>query len=89
VFLGGYRFVRYKSKNEHTPLSKVTIVGSAMPNLTYMLVFPDDDGLKAAWGRFRTDPDWLKMRAIPEYADKEIVSRITNRVLIPASYSEI
>ena len=27
--LGGYRFDRYKSKNEHTPLSKVTIVGNA------------------------------------------------------------
>jgi leucyl aminopeptidase len=26
--LGGYRFVRYKSKNEHTPLSKVTVVGN-------------------------------------------------------------
>ena len=26
--LGGYRFDRYKSKKEHTPLSKITIVGS-------------------------------------------------------------
>jgi hypothetical protein len=66
-----------------------TILGSAMPNLTYLLVFPDDPGLKAAWGRFRTDPEWLKLKAIPEYADKEIVSKVTNRLLTPASYSEV
>ena len=31
----------------------------------------------------------LKLKAIPEYADKEIISRITNIGLTPASYSEI
>lgn len=65
------------------------LVGSAMPNLTYLLVFPDDEGRKAAWDRFRGDAEWLKLRAIPEYADKEIVSRITNLVLTPTSYSQI
>jgi len=66
-----------------------TVVGGAMPNLTYLLVFPDDEGRKAAWNRFREDPEWLKLKAIPEYADKEIVSRITNIILTPAPYSEI
>lgn len=63
--------------------------GTAMPNLTYMLVFPDEAGRAAAWDKFRTDQTWLKLKAIPEYADKEIVSRITNKVLTPTSYSEI
>jgi hypothetical protein len=66
-----------------------TIVGAAMPNLTYMLVFPDDAGREAAWQRFRDDAEWKKLRAIPEYADKEIVSKITNKILMPAAYSEI
>jgi NIPSNAP len=66
-----------------------TIVGSAMPNLTYMLVFPDDAERAAAWSRFKEDAEWKKLRAIPEYADKEIVSRITNKILVPTSYSEI
>ncbi|OAI44886.1 NIPSNAP family containing protein [Planctomycetaceae bacterium SCGC AG-212-F19] len=66
-----------------------TVVGGAMPNLTYLLVFPDDEGRKAAWNRFREDPEWLKLKAIPEYADKEIVSRITNIILTPAAYSEL
>ncbi|MFO0930819.1 MAG: NIPSNAP family protein [Gemmataceae bacterium] len=65
------------------------IAGALMPNLTYMLVFPDDAGRKAAWSRFVADPAWLKLRAIPAYADKEIVSRITNLLLTPAAYSEI
>jgi hypothetical protein len=63
--------------------------GSRMPNLTYMLVFPDEAGRTAAWNRFRTDDAWVKLKAIPEYADKEIVSRITNKVLPPEPYSEI
>jgi hypothetical protein len=66
-----------------------TVIGPAMPNLTYMLVFPDDAGLEAAWKRFRDDQEWLKLKAIPEYADKEIVSRITNKILSPTAFSEI
>jgi hypothetical protein len=66
-----------------------TIIGPAMPNLTYMLVFPDDDGRKAAWSRFGGDEEWKKLKTIPEYADKEIVSNITNKILTPTAFSEI
>jgi hypothetical protein len=65
------------------------VVGSAMPNLTYMLVFPEQTGRKGAWDRFRADPERLKLKAVPEYAGTEIVSRITNKVLTPTAYSEI
>jgi hypothetical protein len=65
------------------------VAGAAMPNLTYLLVFPDEAGRKTAWDTFRADPAWLKLKAIPEYADKEIVSRITNHILAPATYSEL
>jgi hypothetical protein len=65
------------------------LVGSALPNLTYLLVFPDDDARKAAWDKFRADPEWLKLKSMPEYADKEIVSKITNVLLTPAKYSEV
>lgn len=66
-----------------------TIIGANLPNLTYLLVFPDDAGREAAWKKFRDDEEWLKLKAIPEYADKEIVSRITNKLLTPTAYSEI
>lgn len=66
-----------------------TITGLRMPNLTYMLTFPNDDARKEAWGKFRTDPQWLKLRTMEEYADKNIVSKIWNRILKPAPYSQI
>jgi hypothetical protein len=66
-----------------------TVVGAAMPNLTYMLVFPDDAAREAAWSKFRDDDEWKKLKSIPEYADKEIVSHITNKLLTPTAYSEI
>jgi hypothetical protein len=66
-----------------------TICGTNMPNLTYMLVFPDDAGRQAAWKHFGGDDEWKKLKSVPEYADKEIVSHITNKILTPASYSEI
>src|SRR5947209_11219032 len=57
-----------------------TILGAAMPNLTYLLVFPDEPGRAAAWSHFRDDAEWIKLKSIPEYADKDIVSRITNKI---------
>ncbi len=66
-----------------------TVIGPAMPNLTYMLVFRDDAERQAAWGRFGNDAEWKKLKSIPEYADKEIVSHITNRILKPMAFSEI
>jgi hypothetical protein len=66
-----------------------SVAGTALPNLTYLLVFPDEAGQKAAWDRFRADEEWKKLRAIPEYADKQIVSRITNLILTPTDYSRI
>jgi NIPSNAP len=66
-----------------------TLIGSKMPNLTYMLVFPDNAEHDAAWKRFGGDQDWKKFSGMPEYSDKEIVSRITNKILAPAPYSQI
>lgn len=65
------------------------LAGPALPNLTYLLVFPDEAGRAAAWGRFGKDPAWLELRGMPGYADKEIVSKITNTILAPRPYSEI
>ncbi len=66
-----------------------TLVGTKMPNLTYMLAFDSLDEQKAAWKRFLSDPDWKELRAMPEYSDKKILCGITNLSLIPADYSQI
>lgn len=66
-----------------------SLAGTNRPNLTYLLVFNDEEARKAAWNTFRTDPDWLALKAKPEYADKEIVSKITNKILLPRFYSQL
>ena len=66
-----------------------TIIGAKMPNLTYMLTFDDDTARGAAWKRFGADPDWQKLKSIPEYMDKNIVSHITNKILVPTASSQI
>jgi hypothetical protein len=64
-----------------------TLVGSNLPNLTYMLGFDDADAMKAAWGKFLVDPEWLKLKADPRF--KDTVSKVTNLVLHPAPCSQI
>lgn len=65
------------------------VVGSRLPNLTYLLAFDDEAAEKAAWKRFGEDAEWQKLRAKPEYADKALLSRITNKPLVKAEGSEI
>jgi hypothetical protein len=65
------------------------IAGPRMPNLTYMLAFENDKARTDAWNTFRADPAWLKLRAVPEYEDKRIVSGIRNILLSPLSCSQI
>jgi hypothetical protein len=65
------------------------LIGSRLPNLTYLLVYDDDDARQAAWKKFGGDPEWQKLRAIPEYTDKRIVSKITNKLLTPTPYSQV
>ncbi len=66
-----------------------TLSGLKMPNLTYMLMFKDHAEQKANWRKFGSHPDWQKLRAMPEYADKKILCNITNLNLKPAPYSQI
>lgn len=61
--------------------------GVKLPNLTYMLGFDNDAAMKAAWAKFTTHPDWIKLRADPLYRDT--VSAITNLVLRPIDGSQI
>ncbi|MEW6303459.1 MAG: NIPSNAP family protein [Verrucomicrobiota bacterium] len=66
-----------------------SLLGTRLPNLTYLLTFDDKAELDANWNVFRKDPAWLKLKAIPEYADAKIVSKITNKILHPLAYSQI
>jgi hypothetical protein len=66
-----------------------TLIGARLPNLTYMLSFPDLAELESKWKSFRDHPDWKKLSSDPHFAFESIVSNITNLILYPASYSQI
>ena len=63
------------------------LVGSGLPCLTYMLAFADAAAREKAWTAFRDDPEWIKLRDQPQYAD--IVSGIDASVLRATDYSQI
>lgn len=66
-----------------------SFAGRNLPNLTYMLTFDDLADRDKKWGTFRVDPEWEKMRAIPEYADALIVSNVTSSILRGLPFSDI
>jgi hypothetical protein len=66
-----------------------TLVGTKLPNLTYMLVYDDIPAHDAAWKTFIADPEWKKLSTTPGYTDAEIVSNISNVFLRPTPYSQI
>ena len=66
-----------------------TLIGPRLPNLTYMLSFPDVSELNAKWKAFGSDPDWKKLSSSPKFDYEAIVSNISNLILNPASYSQI
>jgi hypothetical protein len=65
------------------------IFGEELPNLTYMLTYPDLATREKNWATFVNDPEWKKLSATPGYTDPEIVASITNALLRPAAYSQI
>lgn len=66
-----------------------TLVGTHMPNLTYMLVFDSMAARDENWSKFVSDPEWKKLSTTPGYTDPEILTNITSVFLRPAAYSQI
>jgi NIPSNAP len=65
------------------------LIGSRLPRLTYMVSFSDLKQLDDLWNAFRSDPQWKKLVASPEFSFEPIVNNVTNLVLNPAPYSQI
>jgi NIPSNAP len=66
-----------------------TLVGSRMPNLTYMLSLTDLTELDAKWAAFGNDPNWKKLSSSQRYAYDQIVTNVSNLILSPLNCSQI
>jgi len=53
------------------------------------MVFPDLAGREKAWATFGADPEWARLKALPGYADAEVVSGITATLLRPTDASQL
>jgi hypothetical protein len=89
-YYGAEEFVEITAcHDDSTVFFGEALIGSKMPNLTYMLAFESEAEQKANWGKFGSDPDWKRLSGMAEYADKAILCGITNLLLKPAEYSQI
>jgi hypothetical protein len=66
-----------------------TIIGSRMPNLTYMLAFDSLADRETKWKAFGDDSEWKQLRSKPGNSDAELVSNISNMILRPLPFSPI
>ncbi len=65
------------------------LIGERLPQLTYMLSFPDLGQMNAMWDAFRADAGWKKLQADPRFNYEQLVVKITNLVLNPTAYSQV
>jgi hypothetical protein len=79
----------FRDNGLHPVFFGEALVGSKMPNLTYMLSFKSREEQAANWKRFVSSPEWKELSSIPEYADKKILCGITNLLLKPSASSQI
>lgn len=63
------------------------LIGPHLPNLTYMITFDDMAEHDKNWKKFGEDPEWIRIKDLPEYADT--VSHIERTFLKPTDFSQI
>lgn len=66
-----------------------TLVGTRLPNLTYMLSFDSLTDRDRLWAAFGSNPAWQQLSHSPRYAFEQIVTNVDNLILTPAPYSQI
>lgn len=63
------------------------LAGPIMPAVMYLTWYKDEATRNAAWDKFRTHPDWQRIKVLPEYA--HTATRNTSLFLSPLPYSQI
>lgn len=63
-------------------------VGDFSDRLIYIVAFEDAGQREKAWGSFRNDPEWQKVRSESE-ANGPLVKSVFNTLLAPTDYSPL
>jgi len=63
------------------------LTGDELPNLVYMVTYPQSSDRKSYWDKFGSDPRWVAIKDLPEYA--ETVSTIHSHMLRAIEGSDI
>src|ERR1700719_5039986 len=66
-----------------------TLIGSRLPNLTYMLAFDSLADRDKKWAAFRASDEWKALSTSPKYAFETVVSNINSFIFTPTAYSQI
>lgn len=64
-----------------------SLAGPDCPNLIYMLAAENEEAHKKHWKSFLADPEWDRIKVLPEY--KDTVSKIQNWFLKPTEFSQL
>lgn len=87
MFNTGGEIALFKRLNFNAVFYAEVIAGSHMPNLMYMTSFNNMAERDAHWKIFGADPEWTKLKVMPEYLNT--VSRNDTQLLNPAEFSEL
>ncbi|MDR2139166.1 MAG: NIPSNAP family protein [Tannerella sp.] len=63
------------------------LAGPRMPALMYLTWYKNEDARNTAWQHFGENPDWIRIKSLPEYA--YTATNNQSIFLSPMSYSEI
>jgi len=86
MFNQGGEIKLFEKLNFNAAFYAQVIVGSYMPNLMYMTTFENLPSREAHWKTFLADPDWLKLKTMPEFLNT--VSKNNTLLLFPTDYSD-
>lgn len=53
----------------------------------YLLEWPDEPTLRAAWAQFMADEEWKEIKRVTSAQHGDLVGSITDRILLPTEYS--
>ena len=87
MFNEGGEIALFKRLNFNAVFYSQVIAGSHQPNLMYMTSFNNKGDRDEHWKKFGEDPEWNKLKVMPEYLNT--VSKNEQILLNPAEFSEL